>query len=207
MNRLEKYKVIFWDFDGVIMDSMPTRSLGFEKTLADFPKDQVDELLAYHNSNGGLSRYVKFRYFFEEIRKESITDQEVFSLAQKFSNIMLSLLLNEELLIAESVSFIKQHHKKFIFHIVSGSDGTELRKICKELSLDSYFLTIEGSPTAKNQLVKDILFNHDYSGADCCLIGDSHNDAEAAAVNSIDFFAYNNEKLKDKHAYLEKLYL
>ena len=207
MNRLEKYKVIFWDFDGVIMDSMPTRSLGFEKTLADFPKDQVDELLAYHNSNGGLSRYVKFRYFFEEIRKESITDQEVFSLAQKFSDIMLSLLLNKDLLIADSVSFIKQHHKKFIFHIVSGSDGTELRKICKELSLDSYFLTIEGSPTPKKQLVKDLLQKQQYVIEDCCLIGDSHNDAEAAESSTIDFFAYNNIELRDNYNYIESLSL
>ncbi|WP_313672164.1 HAD family hydrolase [Sphingobacterium multivorum] len=207
MKRLEKYKFIFWDFDGVIMDSMPTRSLGFEKTLADFPKAQVDELLAFHNSNGGLSRYVKFRYFFEEIRKETISDQEVLELAQKFSDIMLSMLINEDLLIKESVSFIKQNYQNFIFHIVSGSDGNELRKICHELSLDQYFLTIEGSPTPKKQLVKDLLQKQQYFIEDCCLIGDSHNDAEAARFNTIDFFAYNNIELRDDYNYIESLSL
>jgi len=108
---LAKYKVLLWDFDGVIMDSMPVRSLGFSETLKDYPQEQVDELLAYHNRNGGLSRYVKFRYFFETIRKESITDEQVKILSQSFSEIMLAMLMNEKLLIADSVSFIRRHHK------------------------------------------------------------------------------------------------
>jgi len=195
MKQLEKYKVIFWDFDGVIMDSMPTRSLGFVKTLADFPKEQIDQLLEFHNSNGGLSRYVKFRYFFEEIRKEAVSESKVMELAHKFSEIMLSLLIDEKLLIQDSVSFIKENYQNFTFHIVSGSDGNELRKICQELALDQYFLTIEGSPTPKKRLVDDIMKKNRYLQSECCLIGDSHNDAEAATVNDIDFFGYNNENL------------
>jgi len=203
MKRLQRYRVIFWDFDGVIMDSMPIRALGFVKTLADFPKSEVDRLLDFHNSNGGLSRYVKFRHFFEVIREEKVSDAQIMELANKFSEVMLSLLLNESLLINDSLSFIRQNYMNYIFHIVSGSDGNELRTICKELSLDKYFLTIEGSPTPKKQLVCDILRKGRYSQSECCLIGDSHNDAEAADVNRIVFYGYNNEKLKDDHLYIE----
>ncbi|SPZ88463.1 Uncharacterised protein [Sphingobacterium multivorum] len=115
MDILNKYKVILWDFDGVIMDSMPTRSLGFVKTLADFPKEQVDQLLEFHNSNGGLSRYVKFRYFFEEIRKEAVSESKVMELAHKFSEIMLSLLIDEKLLIQDSVSLSKRIIRILLF--------------------------------------------------------------------------------------------
>ena len=84
-------KVIFWDFDGVLMDSNAVRDLGFERVLSAFPKEQVDQLLAFHQANGGLSRYVKFRYFFENIRGEPITEEEILVWAERFSGIMKEL--------------------------------------------------------------------------------------------------------------------
>jgi 5'-3' exonuclease len=74
---LKKYKIILWDFDGVIMDSNAVRDLGFERVLADYPKDSVAELMKFHHQNGGLSRYVKFRYFFEKVLKEEITEEKI----------------------------------------------------------------------------------------------------------------------------------
>ncbi|MET4141858.1 HAD-IA family hydrolase [Pedobacter sp. UYP1] len=193
---LSKYKVILWDFDGVIMDSMPIRSKGFELVLAQYPKEQVDELMAYHELNGGLSRYVKFRYFFEQIRKETITEAQVLELAAQFSEIMLSLLLDEKLLITDSVEFIKANWQKFQMHIVSGSDGKELKMINDELGLSTYFKTISGSPTPKKQLVENVLTANQYDKNEVVLIGDSINDYDAALFNNISFTGYNNPELK-----------
>ncbi|MES2278382.1 MAG: HAD family hydrolase [Bacteroidota bacterium] len=198
MKDLEKYKIVLWDFDGVIMDSMPIRDKGFVDTLSvDYPKEQVDNLLEFHRANGGLSRYVKFRYFFEKIRNEEVTEEEILELAQKFSEVMLSLLIDEKLLIEDSVSFIKSNYAKYKFHIVSGSDGKELNKICQGVGLDKFFITIEGSPTPKKQLVENILQQYGYDKNDCVLIGDSHNDHEAAQFNGISFFGYNNSALRE----------
>jgi phosphoglycolate phosphatase-like HAD superfamily hydrolase len=201
---LEKYKIIFWDFDGVIMDSMPVRRMGFEKTLEKFPKDQVQELLVFHDQNGGLSRYVKFRYFFNEIRNEKITDKQVMELAASFSTIMLSLLIDENLLIKDSVEFIKQNWRKYEMHITSGSDGNELNKICNDLGLSQYFKSINGSPTPKIEIVKQLLQDHNYTKSDVVLIGDSKNDYDASIANDIDFVGYNSEdllKLTDKYIF------
>lgn len=44
--------------------------LDFQRVLSDFNKNQVEELLFFHKANDGLFRYLKFRYLFEEIRKE-----------------------------------------------------------------------------------------------------------------------------------------
>lgn len=193
---LKQFKVILWDFDGVIMDSMPIRSKGFEVVLQNYPKEEIDRLLEYHNKNGGLSRYVKFRYFFEVIRNEEITDWQIKELAEKFSEVMLELLINEELLIQDSVKFIRENFDKYAFHIVSGSDGVELNHICKELNLSNYFLTINGSPTPKKQLVSDLLEEFNYLKHNVCLIGDSINDFEASEYNGISFFGYNNERVR-----------
>lgn len=192
---LKLYKTILWDFDGVIMDSMAVRDKGFEFVLQNYPSEQVSCLMEYHRRNGGLSRYHKFRYFFEEIRKVSVTDFEIQNLAEEFSKVMLQNLLKPSLLIQDSLSFIRENHSKYKMHIVSGSDGNELRYICEHLGLSKYFISIHGSPTPKNELVKQVLINNNYKIEETCLVGDSMNDFEASELNQISFFGYNNPNL------------
>ena len=202
---MNNIKTIFWDFDGVIMNSNAVRDRGFEEVLKDYPQDQVSKLMTFHQENGGLSRYVKFRYFFEEVRGESITEEEVNSWAQKFSEIMLTSLNNKNLLIEETVQFIKANYKDYNMHIVSGSDQKELRFLNKELGTSEYFISIHGSPTPKKQLVTDLISKHEYELENACLIGDSINDYEAAEHNGIAFYGYNNRALSSYGVYVESL--
>ncbi|MDA9228124.1 HAD-IA family hydrolase [Flavobacteriales bacterium] len=189
-------KTVLWDFDGVILDSMKVRDWGFEEIFKDFDQELIDKLLAYHRINGGLSRYVKIRYFFEELLGQSITEERVLEYAQKFSTLMRKELTNSKNLITDTVNFIKNNHQNYNFHIVSGSDQEELRFLNKELRIDQYFISIHGSPTPKKQLVATLLKKHDYSLVRTCLIGDSINDYEAAIENDISFYAFNNLSLK-----------
>ncbi|MEB2782433.1 HAD hydrolase-like protein [Algoriphagus sp. C2-6-M1] len=196
MKSLENYKVLLWDFDGVIMDSMPVREHGFRKVLEKYPEDEVELLIHFHRKNGGWSRYIKFRYFFEEIRKESITDEHIVALSQKFSLIMRELLLSKELLIKDSLAYIEANYQDQMMHVVSGSDGEELRFLCQQLGLSKYFISIHGSPTPKGELIKNLLASEQYSKMDVLMIGDAYNDRDAAFANEIAFAGYNNENLR-----------
>jgi HAD superfamily hydrolase (TIGR01549 family) len=196
LKKLNKIQTLFWDFDGVIMDSNAVRDLGFEEVLKEYPQPEVDALMDFHRRNGGLSRYVKFRHFFENIRGESITEEEVKIWASRFSQIMMQTLIKPDLLIDETLDFIKANTQKYTMHIVSGSDQTELRLICKSLDIAKYFNSIHGSPTPKNDLVAELLQTHSYDKSTCLLIGDSKNDFEASKINGIQFMGYGNEKIK-----------
>jgi phosphoglycolate phosphatase-like HAD superfamily hydrolase len=191
--NLSSAEAILWDFDGVLMNSNPVRDKGFELVLADYPAEQVEALMKYHRRNGGLSRYVKFRYFFETVLGQPVTEEQVQALARSFSEIMLQSLLDPSLLIEESMNFIKRNHHKIDMHIVSGSDGKELNMICDHLGLAGFFKTISGSPTPKVELVKKIVGTANYRNV--VLIGDSINDFDAAAANHIEFLGYNNPAL------------
>lgn len=191
------FKTILWDFDGVILDSMKIRDWGFEEIFKNFKKKDVESLLRYHRKNGGLSRYVKIRYFFEVLIGKTISEKEVLVYAEKFSRLMKKELINPRNLILDSLEFIKNNYKKYNFHIVSGSDQEELRFLCNELNISQYFKSINGSPTEKSILIKNILNNYDDSLENYCLIGDSINDYEAAKKNSIKFYSYNNKKIID----------
>lgn len=193
---LKDIRAILWDFDGVLIDSNTVRENGFKKVLEDYPINEVEQLLSFHRLNGGLSRYVKFKHFFEKIRGEELTDDELFVWANHFSKIMKDLLVNSDLLINETNDFIRKRHKEFEMHIVSGSDQSELRFLCERLGLSSHFITINGSPTPKDQLVKHLLDKFGYNPIDCLLIGDSINDCEAAMKNMVKFMAYNNPDIE-----------
>jgi phosphoglycolate phosphatase-like HAD superfamily hydrolase len=189
---LSKFSIILWDFDGVILNSNEVRDLGFEQVLADYPKEQVDQLLDFHRKNGGLSRYVKFRYFYENVLHETLTDERLTKLTNSFSEIMRKLLCNPGLLIQESIDFISKNHEIYPMYIVSGSDQEELRFLCKTLNIEHYFKGVFGSPTPKNDLVNFIIKNTNQKPNNFILIGDSINDYEAAKINNIGFLAFNN---------------
>lgn len=194
MKNLTNKKAILWDFDGVILDSMPIRERGFREVLSAYPKEQVNILIDFHSRNAGLSRYIKFDYFFKEIRKEENTQKLQEDLSNQFSKIMRGLLVDKSLLNNEVINFIRRN-SQIPMHIVSGSDGSELRYLCKELQIDHLFVSIDGSPIPKIVLVENLIEKHSYLKEELCLIGDSINDYDAAFKNGIDFFGYNNKEL------------
>ncbi|MGL5049814.1 MAG: HAD family hydrolase [Fusobacteriaceae bacterium] len=190
-------KNIFFDFDGVILDSMQVRDYGFRKIFERFDKNKnIEIFLKYHTLNGGLSRFHKIKYFFKTYLNEDISENNILELAEEFSEIMRSELVNKKYLIKETVDFIDKNYKNYNFYIVSGSEQNELRFLCKELGLEKYFKIILGSPIHKNDLVKIFLNEEKLNPNESILIGDSINDYEAAVANSISFYGYNNERLK-----------
>ena len=188
-------KNILFDFDGVILDSMPIRDYGFKKIFEDFDYDLVNKLLEYHNQNGGLSRYVKIKYFYNKLLKQEVSEEKIINYADKFSKIMRIELVDKRYLIAGTLKFIKESYRKYNLHIVSGSDEKELKYLCRELGIDSFFQSINGSPTHKNKLVEDVLVINKYMESETILIGDSINDYEAAKTNNLNFYGFNNDNL------------
>jgi len=198
-------KNIIFDFDGVILDSVPTKTEGFKKLFQDFSSELVDKLLEYHIQNGGMSRYKKIKYFFNELLNQDILEDEIIIYANLYSEITKEELTNPKYIIEDTVNFIKQNHKKYNMHIASGADENDLRYICDKLDLTKYFLSIYGSPKIKSDIVQNILESNNYEKEETILIGDSINDHEAANENGIEFYGYNNHLLQNQYKYLNKV--
>lgn len=198
-------KNIIFDFDGVILDSVPTKTEGFKKLFQDFQIELVDKLIEHHIQNGGISRYKKIKYFFNEILNQEISEDEILSYASKYSEITKEELTNSKYIIDDTISFIKQNYKKYNMHIASGADEKDLKYICDRLDLTKYFISISGSPIIKSEIVKKILLTNQYKNEETILIGDSINDYDAAEENKIQFYGYNNYNLK-KFKYIESFY-
>lgn len=176
---------------------MQVRDLGFRVIFDKFEEQQIEKLVAFHRENGGLSRYVKIRYFYEKILNKNITEAEISQYAMKFSRVMKEELINPKYLIQETIEYIKNNYKKYPMHIVSGSDGKELRFLCEKLGISNYFMSIDGSPTPKNELIREVFKKYNYNKSETIIIGDSKNDYEAAIENQIEFYGYNNEQVRN----------
>ena len=196
-------KTILWDFDGVILDSMKIKGDGFIELFKEYDDEKVRILEKYHYENGGVSRFDKIKYFYNEVLKEDVSDEKVQHLADKFASIIEKKLENKNNLIAETVRFIKNYHKKYNFHIVSGAEHNELNRLCDVLEVSQYFISINGSPTKKEILIKNLMKIYGYKCEETILIGDSVNDYNAAKKNNIIFYGYNNFDLKKYGNYIE----
>jgi beta-phosphoglucomutase len=59
------------DFDGVIVESIPLKTVAFSKIFSFAPPKHLDEIIAFHLENGGMSRYDKFRHIYANILHEA----------------------------------------------------------------------------------------------------------------------------------------
>jgi HAD superfamily hydrolase (TIGR01549 family) len=196
-------KNILFDFDGVILDSMKIKGDGFIELFKEYPEDSLQALEAYHYANGGVSRFAKIRYFFNDILRTQVSEKEVEALAEKFAQIIAEKLFDRNNLIGETIDFIRENFTHYNCHIVSGAEHQELNALCEHFGIKSYFKSIQGSPTPKTELIHALLQAYHYRPNETILIGDSINDYEAAKANEILFSGYNNQELKNLGHYID----
>lgn len=187
---------LLFDFDGVIVASEHIRIDGFRAIFANEPPELVERLIDYHVLNGGISRYAKIRWFYETLKGEPCADETVSSLADQFKGIMLERMMDPGLIVPAALDFIRAFCGRIPMHICSGSDGEELRAICRALGIEDYFLSIHGSPTPKKDLIIRLMAERGYDPAGTVFIGDAINDFDAAKASGLVFCGINNESLR-----------
>jgi phosphoglycolate phosphatase-like HAD superfamily hydrolase len=191
MNTQLLNRVIIFDFDGVIVNSLSIRDASLRWALREFPDNKVEELIAYHKKNSGRSRFEKLEYFFNHILLTPATPKRINSYALEISNYAKNKVTSD-MLDSSVLNIIKNHTNDM--HIVSASLDIELKYICRKLGIDKYFVTINGvqnGETRKEDTVKKLIEVFEYDTTNVVLIGDSKQDYQAAQENEIMFLGHN----------------
>ncbi len=188
MQQLTQVRHIIFDFDGVLAETNQIRIEEFRTLFSTYPIEAQDCIAAFARANGGLSRYVKIRYFFETILSQPVSDEQVTRLAAEYSAIV-----KEKIVAADAVSgsreFLGQWVHRLDFAIISGSDELELRSVCTSRGIAHFFSHIFGSPATKQENFQRLFDVTGWHRQDCLFVGDSKNDLNAANDMGVPFLA------------------
>ena len=172
-------KIIIFDCDGVILDSVDIKTRAFASLFEEYGKEAVKLITDYHLLHGGVSRFEKFKYFFREHLGRQITEHEMQTLDKRFTKAALTALLKTPF-IPGAKEFITTHHEKWPLYVASGAPEHELRFIFEHLGLTEYFHGIHGSPTPKDAILARIVQENKIKPEHALMIGDSYTDLAAA---------------------------
>jgi phosphoglycolate phosphatase-like HAD superfamily hydrolase len=189
-------KNIFFDFDGVIAESVSAKTDAFEEMYLPYGKEIASKVVKYHKLHGGVSRYEKFKYFHKEFLDEIIDQDKIDELAIQFSNIVLDKVINSDEVFGANY-FIKKYHTKFQFWIITGTPTPEIELIVKKRKLISFFIGLHGSPNNKRYWTENLIKKHNLKRDEIIFLGDATTDMDAADFSKTHFALRENEENKE----------
>lgn len=202
---IQNYDLIFWDFDGVVKDSLNAKSDAFKLLFQNESREVQSFVENHHLNNGGVSRYEKIpiylRYIGKEVNNEIINDY-----CDKFSSLVTKNVINSEW-VPGVYNFLNKYHKGKIFCILTATPQNEIEYILKELNIYTYFKLIYGYPTKKEIAISDVLKTYGIQNSKSVMIGDSISDFNSAIYNNIDFVLRLHNTNEDMLSSINSKYL
>ena len=186
-------KNIFFDFDGVIAESVSAKTDAFKEMYMPYGEEIAVKVSEYHKRHGGVSRFEKFKYFHKELLNEEINQDKIDELAIQFSNLVLDKVINSQEVLGANY-FIKKYHTKFKFWIITGTPTSEMEIIAEKRGISNYFLAIHGSPNKKSYWTEYLIEKHNLNRNETIFLGDATTDLDAANFSKTHFALRENEE-------------
>jgi HAD superfamily hydrolase (TIGR01549 family) len=181
-------KAVVFDFDGVILESADIKTEAFREMFEAICPEHIDEVIAYHIENEGISRYAKFRHLFKAFLRREITEQEEHQLGEKFSQLVLNGILHAPF-VPGALEFLKEHHSRYRLFVASGTPEDELKGIVAKRGIAGYFQEVHGSPKKKPHVLGDIMTRYGWQAGEVVFVGDAPSDMNAAGATGVHFVA------------------
>jgi len=182
-----QWDVVFFDFDGVILDSVDVKTQAFAQMFKQYGSEIENAVVNYHLKNGGVSRYEKFRYYYEQLLNRKISEEQLDVLGEQFSRLVIEKVIASQYIPGALETIKSLSSNNIPMFIVSGTPEDEIRLIVSRKGLSSYFEEVHGSPGEKWKITYDILQRRALSPDKGIFVGDALSDYEAAKVNGLHF--------------------
>jgi phosphoglycolate phosphatase-like HAD superfamily hydrolase len=186
-----KPKIIIYDFDGVVCDSVNVKTNAFVELYKDYSSDIQNQVRLYHLMNGGISRFEKIRYFQEELLNVPANEEDINRMASHFA-----LLVKEKVIQSEYITgvleFLEINHKKALQFICTGTPEFEIVEIIERRQIGHLFSGIFGSPKTKETIIKEIINITGVESSECVFFGDAMTDFNASLNCKVPFIGINN---------------
>ena len=188
-------KVIFWDFDGVIKDSVEVKSDAFEQLFLTFGREIAKKVRRHHEANGGMSRFDKLPLYLKWAG-QALSPLLVDKYAQQFSLLVTQRVIDSEW-VDGVLEYLQSNHSRQQFFLITSTPQQEIENIISQLQIANYFQQVIGSPTTKSEAIQSLLSCYNLNPEQAVMIGDSSGDYNAAIDNNITFVLRKTELNKN----------
>jgi HAD superfamily hydrolase (TIGR01549 family) len=182
-----RWQAVFFDFDGVILDSVNVKTRAFALIFRPFGAKIEKKVVEYHLANGGISRFEKFRYFYEKFLEQTISEEKIIELSDRFSALVVQEVLKSHFIEGALETLDQLRQLNVPMFVVSGTPHEEIQDIVQKRDLAHYFIEVHGSPRKKEQIIHDIITRYKFEPANSLFIGDSIEDYYGAIANGLRF--------------------
>jgi len=202
MRKLQTYKTIVFDCDGVLLNSNKTKVQAYYDVAKRMggTDAQAQAFVDYHIAQGSFPRNGKIKYYLEHIVQQPETPALMQQYLDTFDQILDESLMDCEL--AAGLFTLKEQTKGARWMVLSGGDQVGLRQIFERRQLTQYFeCGIFGGPEIKENVLAREKANGNIEFP-ALFIGDSKYDHQASTGAGLDFiFLSNWTEVKDWRAY------
>jgi phosphoglycolate phosphatase-like HAD superfamily hydrolase len=201
---LRRYATLFWDFDGVIKESVAVKSDAYERLFAAFGAELAARVRAHHERNGGMSRYEKLPLYLRWAGREA-SAAEVSRYCERFSAAVQQAVIDSPW-VPGAREYLQENHARQCFVLVTATPVAEMQSILTALDLAACFREVHGAPASKTEAIQSVLARWKCARADSLLIGDSDSDYAAAKATGVEFMLRRtalNRNLQREHCGLQ----
>ena len=188
---------MFWDFDGVIKETVKLKGDAFADLFFDSGQELVAKIQQHHALHGGVSRFEKIPLYLGWAGMSQDLES-VRRLCEKYSKIVFRKVL-EAPWVPGAQELLRCNPRQQKFYLVTATPQKEMEAILAALDLTVVFKGVFGAPVKKADAIRKILEASGMSKELCLLIGDSQADKQAASIANIPFLLrehYDNYDLQ-----------
>ena len=179
-------QALFFDFDGVLVESVAIKTEAFTELFAPEGEEVVRRVRAHHLDHGGMSRYEKFRFYYREFLHRDLDQETLEALSRRFTQLVVDKVVAAPA-VPGAAEFLQKHHTSIPCFIVSGTPEKEIRLIVERRGWSSWFREVTGSPASKSDNCRRLLQTYDLEPRRCVFVGDALSDLRAAEETNMHF--------------------
>jgi beta-phosphoglucomutase-like phosphatase (HAD superfamily) len=181
------YEAFFFDFDGVLADSVEVKTRAFARLFESHGPEVVARVIAHHRHHGGMTRVDKFRHYYHEYLGKSLSNDEMIDLCQRFSELVV-----DEVVAAPEINgaeeFLQRWCRRLACFVISATPDEEIKEIVNRRGMEQYFKEVLGAPVDKRKNLEILLAKYNLNPSRCFFFGDAESDYLAAAICGVEFF-------------------
>ena len=195
VKNIERYAALFFDFDGVIVQSNSLKRSAIHRAAGAFcDEDTLQKFVHYFTSRNGLPRRQKIEAWFNPYVTNLILDRYNYILRSELDFVSPTPGVREFLEFC-AVS-CRAEAKKYV---ISGGEKDEIESLLSKLDLANAFDEVLCSPLTKSNHLSKLQFDRP-----ALLFGDSKVDFEVARAFRLEFiFVFGDTQFDDWKRFFE----